>query len=258
MSFEYITEGVPIIPVPGAPALLYDKENNNLYVANGEATTWFLIGTGGSGVINDSVQNITSSEFIGFDGATNTFIKATAGVSGITLTLPDAVGVSGQQITVKMIDAGPGTVTIVPNPGSASEEFIDNGTSYILSNQYQAVTLESDNSNWFVRSTNLSAVSDTVFFFSTDGAVDFSSNSNIEIQGTGGSLGILIILPNAVGNAGRKVSAIKVDSGVGSINLEGQGGQQVNNGFGYVLQNQYQSVIMQSDGYNWFVFGSNG
>ena len=154
MSFEYITEGVPIIQVPGAPALLYDKENNNLYVANGESPQWFLIGTGGS-----AGSSMTPSRVLHLANSSDLTARQIPSLRrrqdflGLALTLPDAVGVGGQQITIKMIDAGPGVVTVIPNPGSSSEEFIDGGTSYTLSTQYQSVTLESDN-----KANGLSAV----------------------------------------------------------------------------------------------------
>jgi hypothetical protein len=147
VSFDYITEGPPINPVTMNPTLLLDIVNNNLYVSSPYSTNWIMIGN--SGGTNDSVQNATISQTISFLGSTNTFIKATAGVLGITLTLPDSIGNSGQKVTVIMVDTGAGGVII----NTTNSETINGKSSYELTNQYQAVTIESDNANWFVVAT---------------------------------------------------------------------------------------------------------
>jgi hypothetical protein len=148
LAFDYICEGPPTFPVTMNPALLLDIVNNNLYVSSPYSTNWILIGN--SGGTNDSVQNANISQTISFLGATNTFLKATAGVPGITLTLPDSVGNSGQRVTVIMVDTGAGGVTI----NTTNSETINGNLSYELTNQYQAVTFESDNANWFVVATS--------------------------------------------------------------------------------------------------------
>lgn len=109
------------------------------------------IGTGGGGggggvAINfqDSVQTISVTQAVGFASAVNTLILATAGVGGITLTLPSAVGVSGQTIKVVMVDTGAGGVTLATTGGQS----ISGRSNYELSNQWQAVQLESTNGNW--------------------------------------------------------------------------------------------------------------
>lgn len=151
MGFDYITEGPPIQPVTISPAMLFDKVNNNLYVSNGLSTHWVIIGnTGGQ---NDSVQNVTTSGVISFLGANNTFIKAVAGSGGIFLTLPNSIGLAGQQITVIMVDTGAGGVTVQTDNTVEPQQTINGQYSYEFTNQYQAATLESDNGNWLVRST---------------------------------------------------------------------------------------------------------
>jgi hypothetical protein len=112
--------------------------------ANLNAIVPLGIGVGGGlGVsLSDSVQTINSSQTIGFAGALNTFIKATAGASGIALALPPALAFPGQVIKVVMMDTGPGAVTMT---GSLALR-----TNYVLSNQGQFVQLESDASNFTV------------------------------------------------------------------------------------------------------------
>lgn len=107
-------------------------------------------GGGGGGAQADSVQALSSPATISFDGTLNTVIQATAGAVGITLTLPSAAGVSGQKVTVMMIDTGPGAVTI----NTASGEFIRSTlSSYALTNQWQTIVLESNNVGWMVVGT---------------------------------------------------------------------------------------------------------
>jgi hypothetical protein len=104
-------------------------------------------GGGGGGVsvnIQDSVQFISTTQAVGFLSAINTLILATAGGAGITLTLPSAVGVSGQTFRIKMIDTGAGGVTINTTGGQT----IDGALTNVLTNRNQIVQLESDNTNW--------------------------------------------------------------------------------------------------------------
>lgn len=121
---------------------------NEKYFLSGASANVNLIlplGTGGGGnslSLNDSVQTMNSTQPITFAGGINTFIKATAGASGITLSLPVAAGVSGQTVKVIMMDTGPGAVTLTGT--------IALRTNYVLSNQGQFVQLESDNSNFTV------------------------------------------------------------------------------------------------------------
>lgn len=149
MSFDYITEGPPIQPVTISPALLLDKINNNLYISNGISTNWVIVGT--SGGANDSVQNITTSTLVDFLGATNTFVKAVGGASGITLTLVTALGNAGQRITIIKTDASVGGVTIQADQIDIPEQTINGSINpYVLTNQYQAATFESDGANWLI------------------------------------------------------------------------------------------------------------
>ena len=64
--------------------------------------------------------------------------------SGLTLSLPTAVGNRGTLFNVKNISTG---IVIVSGIGSQT---IDGSTSYIMSTQYQTLTVQSDNSNWVI------------------------------------------------------------------------------------------------------------
>jgi hypothetical protein len=148
MAFDYIFQGPPTSPVSLQPALALDEVDNVLYISSVANNAWVQIGNSSSA--NDSVQNLTTSQPITFLGATNTFVKATAGAGGITLTFPSAIGLSGRKITVIMIDQGAGGVTLAT---TLSQTINGSFSSYELTNQYQSVTFESDNANWFVVST---------------------------------------------------------------------------------------------------------
>jgi hypothetical protein len=93
----------------------------------------------------DSVQILTTSQTLGYAGAVHTLILATGSGGGITLALP--IGISGRRICVKKTDISIGNVNI---SGS-----IEGSGTYVLSNQYQYVTLESsDGTSWWVVANN--------------------------------------------------------------------------------------------------------
>jgi len=78
--------------------------------------------------------------------ATHHTILADATSNSITINLP-AVATSGRRrYEIKKIDSTANTVTI---DGNASET-IDGAATYVISTQYQSVTIQSDGSNWWV------------------------------------------------------------------------------------------------------------
>ena len=127
--------------------------------AEGDIIAWIdSTGTGqgnlaGVGSVTDQVFQVSTSQSISFGGTTNLFYQATAGAGGITLTLPTSVGLVGRSIKIKKVDSSAGVVTI----NTSLSQTIDGtlfGTSYILTNYQQYVTLESDNNNWNVVANN--------------------------------------------------------------------------------------------------------
>jgi hypothetical protein len=87
--------------------------------------------------------NRTVSQNAVYTASSGDIVMATAGSSGWTLTLP-AVGL-GNQVLVKKIDSGAGTITILPSSGT-----IDGASSATLVVQYDSLWLESDGTNWFI------------------------------------------------------------------------------------------------------------
>ena len=86
-------------------------------------------------------SSFTNGEVISSD---INLVDATAG--NILINLPSPPVSAGRLLYIKKIDSSSNTVTIDQN----SSETIDGGTQYLLYNQYEAVTLICDGTNWHV------------------------------------------------------------------------------------------------------------
>lgn len=101
--------------------------------------TWAVpSGGGGGGGYTVASQGASYSE-AATSGEKVVKVTATA-----TVTLPTAVG-NTAKLTFKKMFSG-GTVTL----DGAGTETIDGGLTAVLSDQYEAVTIVSDNANWLV------------------------------------------------------------------------------------------------------------
>lgn len=67
----------------------------------------------------------------------------------ITLTLPESATVEGKCYTIKKTDASGNAVTI----DGYGAETIDGSATHALSSQYDGVIIQSDGTNWTIRST---------------------------------------------------------------------------------------------------------
>lgn len=83
------------------------------------------------------------------------------------------------------------------------------------------------------------------------------ADTDAVILGTSGAGGITGTLPTAVGRAGRSYTVVKVDSGAGALAIATTSAQTVSGESGWSLVNQWQFVIVVSDGANWVVIGGN-
>lgn len=72
-----------------------------------------------------------------------TWVFSTAGISGITVTLPIAGSNTGREMRVVMVDVGPGVITVNSAGGT-----IMGATSDQLSNQNQVARYGSDGTTW--------------------------------------------------------------------------------------------------------------
>lgn len=77
---------------------------------------------------------------------TDSLIRANAAGGSITITLPTAVGVPGRQYQIKRINSSGGTVIVTTTGGQA----IDGTSSITLLQQYETLSVMSDNANWMV------------------------------------------------------------------------------------------------------------
>ena len=83
--------------------------------------------------------------------ATDGFVPCNTGGVAFTVTLPTAVGLDGQEITIKKVDAAAFTVTV---EGDGTET-IDGALNVALPAQWDFITVRSDNANWHVVATNV-------------------------------------------------------------------------------------------------------
>lgn len=74
----------------------------------------------------------------------------TTGAGTIIATLPTAVGIAGQTVVIKKVDAGVGTVVLTPN----GAQKIDGLSTFTLSAQFQYMGLVSDGANWQIFTRN--------------------------------------------------------------------------------------------------------
>jgi hypothetical protein len=73
-------------------------------------------------------------------------ILADATSGNRTMTLPTAVG-AWQEFTIKKKDSSANTVTVA----TTSSQTIDGASTYVISTQYESVTVVSDSANWFIK-----------------------------------------------------------------------------------------------------------
>jgi hypothetical protein len=76
----------------------------------------------------------------------STIFADAATIGAFTVTLPTAVGNNGRLFTIKRTSAGANNVTV----GTTSSQQIDGATTYVLSAQFQMITVQSNNANWFI------------------------------------------------------------------------------------------------------------
>lgn len=69
-----------------------------------------------------------------------------ASSAAITVTLPKAAAASGRRVYIKKVDSSGNSVTV---DGDGSET-IDDGTTAIITMQYESLTLYSDGTEWWI------------------------------------------------------------------------------------------------------------
>lgn len=114
------------------------NSNSDIILWNSSTSTW-VQGRSVSFTAFDASQTITPTST-----SLRQFVSSAPGVTNITLTLNP--GFVGQILTFKKTDNGSGTVTIDP----AGSSTIDGTLTYVLSTQWESVSILYDGSVWFV------------------------------------------------------------------------------------------------------------
>jgi hypothetical protein len=99
-----------------------------------------------SGVTEAKRQRTVDSSFSNGEVISSDINLVDANAGSILLNLPAPPVSAGRLLYIKKTDSSSNTVTIDQN----SSETIDGGTQYLLYNQYEAVTLICDGTNWHV------------------------------------------------------------------------------------------------------------
>ena len=111
--------------------------------------------------------------------ASDQSVGFTTGASNLNATLPTAVGISGKIYTIKKVDSGSGTVSVLTTSSQTINGYASGVFKVNLENEY--VTVQSDGANWhlighsFVVATK--ATVSSTFTTSASGAIVFDSVS---------------------------------------------------------------------------------
>jgi hypothetical protein len=113
-----------------------------ILTSNGSAAlpSWQAAPSSGWTVVNKAFATT------GYTAAIGEHVRWDASGGACTCNLPTAVGNSGKTISVKKVDSSVNTVTVDAN----TTQTIDGQLTFVLSAQYDAVTLVSDGANWDV------------------------------------------------------------------------------------------------------------
>ena len=121
--------------------------SNTIQLGNNSITKVVTSGTiKSNGLISNLASKTSAYTITNLDE----IITADATSAAFTITLPTAVGVTGQTFTIKRINSGSNAVTV----GATSSQTIDGSTTYSLSAQYKYVKVVSDGSNWIIAGNN--------------------------------------------------------------------------------------------------------
>jgi len=125
--------------VTGDAQLFWDTANNYLGVDKAIPSSTLDVGGSMASAVVTLVANTALDD-------THHTVLGDASGGTFTLTLPLASAAAGREYKVKKIDSSSNVVTIA----RAGGDTIDGATSVALGSQYQAITLVSNGSNWFL------------------------------------------------------------------------------------------------------------
>lgn len=97
--------------------------------------------------VTGSITTALSSKTTAYTAtATDNTLLGNATSAAFSITLPTAVGITGKTYTVKKIDSSANAVTVA----TTSSQTIDGTTTKPLARQYDAITVQSDGTNWMI------------------------------------------------------------------------------------------------------------
>ena len=146
--------------------VIKDSDGNTIGTYDG--MSYSVLSTATS--LND-VQSITNGDSPFTITTSMHTIQCNATGGAITVTLPTAVGISGQQFYIKKTDSGANAVTVATN----GAQTIDGAGSFSLASQFDWLVIESDGSNWSI-SSELDAI------FNTDTINEKTSAAGVTID----------------------------------------------------------------------------
>ncbi len=229
---------------------------------------------------------LTPVKTANYTAAVDEIVRCNTAGGGFTVTLPTAVGNASRFITV--LNVGNAGGILVDTTGGQT---INGNATTAIAEGHGVVTVMSDGANWQIvdriltqavpgasdsdpTSVDVSVnagVSDD--FSRADHVHDISLAAIVAIRTvsvsaiktgaysavidelvrcnpTGG--GFTVTLPTAVGNSGRKVAVVNVNSSPNTITIATTGGQTINGAGSASISESRGAVVLMSDGANWF------
>lgn len=185
-------------------------------------------------------------------------IEVTTGAVSSDVDLLTAVGKAGYVVCVKKVDAGVGTVSVDPS-GAEVIEAAGAGVAYVLTNQGESVTLQSNGTQWYILHTNIApaahaathrnAAADPirrVVRSPVAGACAIATTDEYVRVDSGGAGAVAATLYAADAAAvGRVVTVTKIDVAADDVNVTPAGVETINGvAAAYALAAQWNSVTL--------------
>lgn len=168
--------------------------------------------------VDDATYCITASKSSAYTILTtdrNKLILVDATGGAVTITLPAAATAEdGFSVTIKKIDSSTNAVTI---DGDASET-IDGATTYVISSQYESVSVVSDATKWHIKekldiSGNMSTAKAWGYFDASSGSVSGFSKEYNMLSVTRNSTGLYtLVMDNSMDSSNYVVIASALSS----------------------------------------------
>lgn len=181
--------------------------------------------------VANTVNTYTTSQ--GLAWGTQESVYGVAGASAITITLPTAVGHSGERFRLKRLNSTAGNVILA----TTSSQTIDGAATKTLTAQYQWIEVESDGANWeiFAQSSTggggTPGGSDTQIQYNDAGTFagsDLTSDGSDGILGApatvGGNIGGRVHIVGGLGKTTGAGGQVRIEGGQGDGSDDAAGG----------------------------------